>query len=248
MWYRCRRSDGAMSLIWGCKCTSTDNRNLEFLAFDYGGRLHLPAKLRHRMGEWGNAGKNQCSIIHLAAGVEWHLQNRPIRFTLKARVQNMASELRGLEYNRESQAKQSTGCDGRLRGKSILAVSHDIVHAHRGRDFRFRPLFNGGGNGPPCTWHSYFGVESEYPKTRMYNYQRTGEPTKEPGAVYLMAHRGRRIFAKQSHLATEVRWGKWRNEFSQVIDVDVLTWGIYRIRTLWNLAVMAGNAATVRDI
>ena len=73
---------------------------MEFLALDYGDRLRLPVKLSHQLGEWGNTVNNQCSIAHLDAGVEWHLQNRPIRFHLKALVQNLASEFRILEYNR----------------------------------------------------------------------------------------------------------------------------------------------------
>ena len=53
---------------------------LEFAVLDYGDQLHIPLKVRMCSNEENNPEKNQCSIIHLAAGIEWRMQQRPNRF------------------------------------------------------------------------------------------------------------------------------------------------------------------------
>ena len=53
--------------------------DLEFSVLDYGDRLAIPLKIRECWNEGRDVEKNQFSIIHLAACLGWHLQNRPNR-------------------------------------------------------------------------------------------------------------------------------------------------------------------------
>ena len=119
---------------------------LEFIVLDYGDRPNIPTKLRMLLNEWNTLEKNQCSIIHLAAGIEWHLQKRPSRFPLKARVINLAAELRIHEYTREGEIYRHYTEEGNEadRNEILKALCRDVVTANHDRDFRFLPLFSGG--------------------------------------------------------------------------------------------------------
>ena len=120
---------------------------LEFTVLEYGGRLHIPMKLRMLLNEGDALGGNQCSIIHLTDGIEWHLQKRPNRFPSKTRVISLAAELRIHGLNREGEMWKhySRFADTVPKSEDIAkAICHDVTTANHDRDFRAWPLFSGG--------------------------------------------------------------------------------------------------------
>ena len=47
----------------------------EFNVLDYGNQMHMPTKLRALLNDGNALGANQCSSIHLEAGLGRHLKN-----------------------------------------------------------------------------------------------------------------------------------------------------------------------------
>lgn len=164
---------------------------LEFDVLDYGGRLHIPMNLRMLLSEGNTLGRNQCSIIHLAAGIEWHLRKRPNRCQLKEIVANLAAELRIREYTRSAamwKHHSSRTAGKAMEGEISKAICHDSITANHGRGFRFRPLFSGKEVGDRELGIRIAELNTQDSRTRVYNYQ-TKEEVAGNNAIYLMAHR-----------------------------------------------------------
>ena len=197
---------------------------LEFAVLDYGDSSHLPLTLQKKLNEGNTSGENQCSVIHLAAALEWNLQNRPNRFPLKTRVLHMAAEMRALEYERALNVwmcpKPGQGVEPLLQ-----SLTHDILTANHDRDFRLWSLFNGVETNKHNVCVRVVELNSSSTRTRVYNYQPNDANTSEQNAIYLLAHRGHMRFMKPSRLTPETRWKNWRNEFNQVMDLLPITWG-----------------------
>ena len=205
-----------------------------FTILDYGGRLNITRKMRLLLHEGNNMEKNQCAITHLAAGAEWHLQKRPNRFPLKARVMSLAAELRIHEYDRPTSmmGNYPSADGGSVETRIVRAVCHDVINANRDRDFIFRPLFSGEEIGDHQLCIRIVEINSQETRTRVYNYQ-SGSQEDPDKVIYLLAHRGHMRFVKPSRLTTETRWKKWRTEFSQVIELEPIKWdGLQTIRDL----------------
>ena len=197
---------------------------LEFSVLDYGDRLAMPMQLRIGLNEGHNVEKNQCSIIHMAAGLEWHLQNRPNRFPLKSRVLQLATELRGLELRRANEMVVLARDADQKWKDTVLSLTHDIITSNRDRDFRFWPLFNGEDTNRHEVTVRIVELNTSNTKVKVYNYARAGIPTKEDKVIYMLAHRGHMRFMKQSRLATDTRRGNWREAFGHVIDLPMVGW------------------------
>ena len=162
---------------------------LEFPALDYGDRLTLPLPMRIGINEGSNIEKNQCSVIHLAAGLGWNLQNRPNRPPLKARVLHLATELRGLEFRRSTEMIDSAVALDQVWKDTVQALTHDIVASNHDRDFRFWPLFNGEDTDRREVSIRVVELNTSNTKVIVYNYLRAGAVVRGDKVIYMLAHR-----------------------------------------------------------
>ena len=197
---------------------------LDFAVLDYGGRLQIPLKLRTLLNEGNAFGGNQCSIIHLAAGVEWHLQKRPNRFPLKNRVISTAIELRIFEhYNAckmRGQFCNNESCT--TERMAVEALVRDVLSANHDRDFRFWSLFCGKEIVDQNLRIRIVELNSHDARTRVYNFASEDWNGGEQEVLYILAYRWHMGFMKQSRLTNEVRWGKRGEEFTQIFDMQLL--------------------------
>ena len=139
-----------------------------------------------------HSGKNQCSVIHLAAGIEWHLQKRPNRFPLKNRVIGLAAELRIHEHNRSKEMRDyhTIASNGDTVCTAIInAICRDLYKANRDSDFRFWPLFSGKEIDDHDLRIRIVDVNSHNNRTRVYNYRSDHADATPDGVLYLLAHR-----------------------------------------------------------
>ena len=185
--------------------------NLEFAVLDYGDRLMLPMEMRKRSNEWHNIEKNQCSIIHLAAGLEWHLQNRPNRSPLRSRAMRMDTELRGVEFNRALEMIDSSLPIKCTWSETVHALTRDIGTSNHDRDFRFWPLLNGDATEKHGIDVPAVELNTSNAKARVYNYQKSTHKPRGASVIYLLAHRGHMKFMKQSRPTPDTRWENGEN-------------------------------------
>ena len=195
------------------------------MVLDYGDRLQIPMKLRVLLNEGSAFEKNQCSIIHLAAGIEWQLQKRPNRLPLKNRVISTASELRISEHHNASKMleqfskEESCADDERLL---VDALVRDVLAANHDRDFRFWSLFCGEEIMCQNLCIRIVELNNRDARTGVYNFTSENWAGGEREVLYMLAYRGHMRFMKQSRLATDVRWEKWRGEFAQIFDMRLM--------------------------
>ena len=199
---------------------------LEFTVLDYGDKLNIPLKLRKLLYEGSNLERNQCSIIHLSAGIEWHLQKRPNRFPLKNRVISTAAEMRVHEYERavEMMDRYNSSATDDMNYKICKVLCRDVINASHDRDFRFWSLFNGREVQDHALCVRIVEINSAETQTRVYNYCGPNADTPDK-AIYLLAHRGHMRFMKQSRLTTDTRWENWKEHFGTVTDMNPAPWG-----------------------
>ena len=182
-------------------------------------------KLRVLLNEGSAFEKNQCSIIHLAAGIEWQLQKRPNRLPLKNRVISTASELRIFEHHNASKMleqfskEESCTADERLL---VDALVRDVLAANHDRDFRFWSLFCGEEIMCQNLCIRIVELNNRDARTGVYNFTSENWAGGEREVLYMLAYRGHMRFMKQSRLATDVRWEKWRGEFAQIFDMRLM--------------------------
>ena len=89
-----------------------------------------------RTGNAENVERNQCAMLHLAAGLFWNESGRKKPVPDRGRVFMLAHELRRLELTNAQLDVKSLKGDISLEGMIIRSNARDATHASHGRDFR----------------------------------------------------------------------------------------------------------------
>ena len=116
---------------------------LSFNAIYFGGRIRLSSIIQEHLACGDPHGINQCTLLRLCAALEWAMRNRPKRAPSYTRVDGLAKNLRGKEIF--GVRKMISTNRGSPRNVEILSITHDVLSAHRDREFRTTRLYLLGG-------------------------------------------------------------------------------------------------------
>ena len=107
---------------------------LFFNAIDFGERIRLAKTIQEHLGCGDQHEINQCTLLHLRAELEGAMQKRPRRIPSIPRVEDLANNMREKEI---AEAREMISPHQTSSGLiEIMSVTHDVLKAHRNRDFR----------------------------------------------------------------------------------------------------------------
>ena len=107
-----------------------------FQVIDFGDSIPLTAALMRSTGNTENVERNQCVLLHLAAGLLWNETGRKKQVPDRGRVFTLAQDLRRIEFTNAIAAVGALKDDASLEGMIIKSNAHDSTHPSHDRDFR----------------------------------------------------------------------------------------------------------------
>ena len=112
-----------------------------FQVIDFGDSIPLTAALMRSAGNTENVERNQCVLLHLAAGLLWNETGRKKQVPDRGRVFTLAQDLRRIEFSNAIAALEALKDDVSLEGMIIKSNAHDSTHPSHDRDFRTLGFF-----------------------------------------------------------------------------------------------------------
>ena len=110
--------------------------NLNMDAVDYGDQLTLGKPLQQAFGEGEPLERNQCTIVSLAAALEWHAQKWKKRIPSRNRVGLLATTIREAEFAAAQQGVKDLGKIITAFDAEVDTAPHDILNPNHARDLR----------------------------------------------------------------------------------------------------------------
>ena len=112
-----------------------------FQVIDFGDSIPIQDALMRSTGNIENVERNQCVLLHLAAGILWNESGRPRRVPDRGRVFTLVQELRRLELKNALTALESLQDDASLEGMIVKSNAHGACNPSHDRDFRTLGFF-----------------------------------------------------------------------------------------------------------
>ena len=112
-----------------------------FQVIDFGDSIPLTEALMRSTGNIDNVERNQCVLLHLAAGLLWNETGRKKQVPDRGRVFTLAQDLRRVEFTNAQAAAEALKEDLSLESMIIKSNAHDSTHPSHDRDFRTLGFF-----------------------------------------------------------------------------------------------------------
>ena len=112
-----------------------------FQVIDFGDSIPIQDALMRSTGNVGNVERNQCVLLHLAAGILWNESGRPKRAPDRGMVFTLVQEIRRLELKNALLAAGSLRDETSLEEMIVKSNAHDVCNPSRDRDFRTLGFF-----------------------------------------------------------------------------------------------------------
>ena len=140
--------DGLPAVIWCNVCTTDEYNstglmvgNLAFGCIDVGGNLKLSTVLKQKLRAGEDIETKKCTVLTLAAGVEWASKGKPKRCPSRRRIDVLASGIRLAEFlGVEPALEQTVGVDTDVACE-IQSICHSALAADRERDYQAMGMF-----------------------------------------------------------------------------------------------------------
>ena len=110
-------------------------------AIDFGDTVRLSERSRRMLESIEPQEKNQCVLLHTAAGTQWVKGGKRNGIPILARVLAESEEWRKEEFAQAKEAIRSLGDMGGEYAAEIRSAAHDVVQNGHGRDYRSFVLF-----------------------------------------------------------------------------------------------------------
>ena len=114
---------------------------LNMLAVDYGDQVLLGNAMQQALGEGNPSESNQCTIVSVAAALEWHAQRWRKRIPSRNRVNLLASSIREAEFAATQQGMKELAKATTVFEAEIETALHDPLHPNHARDLRTLGFF-----------------------------------------------------------------------------------------------------------
>ena len=227
---------GAIQSYWGEVLRRVDFSPQEltiacihFQVIDFGDSIPIQGALMRSTGDVENVERNQCVLLHLAAGILRNESGRPKRVPDRGRVFTLVQELRRIELPNALLAMESLQDDTSLEGMIVKSNAHDVCHPSHDRDFRTLGFFLSSvltDRGIGCLRIFDVGRGTNGYDVSVHLFPNS---IGDNGSVYidLIAHRH------------HMRWGKlvedtrpedlidWERPFSSLVQNPVISWAIF---------------------
>ena len=195
---------------------------LNFNAVDFGDDIRLSQISREHLA-CGDANEiNQCTLLHLCAGLEWVSQKRPKRVPSRSRVETLARTLREKEIN-EAQEMLDTSSTSTVE-EVVRSLTHDVLTPHHDRDFRTTCLFLLDEISELAIQaFRIVEVSDDCTSTIVHNFQISAVED-ETNPIYCIAYRGHMRWMQPSVLTGRNLWKEWRNQFDCIREIMAINW------------------------
>ena len=220
------RHEGSAAVSWGNVFTTDEYQSdglfigaLASDCIDFGGNLKLPTILKQKLRAGEEIETKKCTILALAAGVEWVSQGRPKRCPSRRRIDVLASGLRLDEFMGAEQAM------GRSMGETtdvaieIRSICRDALTADHERDYQALGLFL-----LPSIW-KYLACEVVVVEIRarvgsvFHTYPAC--PVENESIIFFIAHQGRMMWGEPTAATSSAMGRDWRTN-AVTTDSDVI--------------------------
>ena len=112
-----------------------------FQVIDFGDSIPIQDALMRRNGHVENVERNQCVLLHMAAGILWNEFGRPKRVPGRGGVSTSVQELRRVELKNALLASEALKDDVSPEGMIVKSNAHDACYPLHDRDFRTLGFF-----------------------------------------------------------------------------------------------------------
>ena len=171
--------------------------------------------------------KNQCTLIHVAAALEWLNQKQPKRVPLGNRVKELAVELRQGELNTARTITQHINTAETAVEKELISLCHDVLSPGHDRDFRtIGLLVLPGLETLPGLTIRIFHIDGS--GSGVYGHEFSGKGASGGlNVIYLLAYKQHMRWLKPSDLTTVNQWEGWREVCIKAVSYQSRVWQDY---------------------
>ena len=189
---------------------------LSFDCIDFGEHLKLNTSLQKKLHVGGDIDAKKCTILALAAGVEWISQGQPRRCPSRQRIDLLARDIRMGEILGAAQAQEQSTDEETRSSWDIRAICHDISNANHERDCQALGMFL---LHLPEAWKfsacEVAATEIHPNDKAVYHLYHACPVGGGQSMIFLVAHRGHMMWSNPTASMAEREWRVWLVSASQ---------------------------------
>ena len=195
---------------------------LSYNAIDFGERILLSQVIRGHIDCGDPREINQCTFLHLCAGLEWVRQHHPKGVPSRSRLGDFAKNLREKDVGEANKIAESS--QGFPYAADVVSVTHDVSTPRHGRDFRAICLF---------LLDDVLKLEIQAIRIAEVNEDSTSTIVRNlalskvcdgSNPLYFISHRGHMGWLHPSVITGIQLWKDWRSNFDCILDITVMNW------------------------